>query len=100
MYELPRHASDHQDFHLLRVEVLVTNHSTSRLEVSTAEYPPFVIVYALPDGMLSNVDPSHVDFAFTEDLVVAGTSVMKGQFVESAETLVDACLLPVRPRWT
>jgi hypothetical protein len=85
---------EYKGYHLVRVDVRVTNRSTARLDIST-DYPAFVFVRPVSDRALSRALKDS-----TTDLgpIVARSTVLNGQFLESTETLLDSCLLPIHPR--
>ena len=89
----------YQGFHLVRVEVELTNRSTSQLQFSSVEYskPAFVILQAVEDGKFVFDDPVLTTMNFDDDEILALSPVLAKQWLESAETLTDACLFPIRP---
>jgi hypothetical protein len=89
----------YQGFHLVRVEVELTNRSTSRLQFSTAAYskPAFVILQAVQEDKFVIDDPILTTMNFDDDDILALSPVLAKQWLESAETLTDACLIPIQP---
>jgi hypothetical protein len=89
----------YQGYHLVRVEVELTNHSTSQLHFSEEEYrtPAFVVLQAVSDDKFVIDDPMLISMNFDDDEILALSPVLAKQYLEAGETLTDACLQPVRP---
>lgn len=84
----------YKDFHLVKVNVRVKNHSTVTLSFAT-DVPPFVRIQAYPSAMLHTDKPPLWNHSFTDEPALSIAAVLGEQVLRPEETLSETVLLPV-----
>ena len=84
---------DFKGYHLVWADVRLTNRSTSLLDVSNREVPPFVAVQPVLDEYFGT--KGEVDYS---EAAVLQETVLESQLLDSGETLAESYLLPVSPK--